>query len=200
MNKYQKTILSLSLVFSLLMLSPTQTKAQAVVPSFPACSNPQGTLKVSYENGIHGIVGNTSQFSGSDSVYIIDDISLIQCFCADDGQGIQTNWWKISSLTQDEIDSLKKLGWLFIPSGSVWGLDSSPYLAKNSDYDCNGVVNENNNSSSGQDSSTAAAAEPKTGSVLGLAATGNSSLIYSLLILGLASILLGKILRRGIRY
>src|SRR3989344_2032580 len=72
-------------------------------PSFPSCSNPQGTKKVSYDSGTHYIVGRETGVSGSDAVYYTGE-NLIQCFCAEDGSGIQTNWWKISSLEQTAID------------------------------------------------------------------------------------------------
>ncbi len=107
----------------------------ADVPNFPSCSNPQGTLKVSYSSGTHYIVGGTG-LSGSDSVYYTGDNSLIQCFCADNGSGIQTNWWKLNTLSQEQIDQLVKLGWVYIPSGSTWGLESASYMAINQYYSC----------------------------------------------------------------
>lgn len=186
MNKYSKLSLFLFLIIAFLVQTSTLVKARVIEPNFPSCSSPQGTVKVSYESGTHGIVGSTSLFTGRDSVYVIDDKTIIQCFCPEDGQGIQTNWWKIDSLTQDEIDALKKSGWIFVPSGSVWGLDSFSYMAKNSDYDCGG----------GGIGGLGLGA----GSVLGLAATGNSPLIYSLLILGFASILLGRVFRKNNRH
>lgn len=108
----------------------------ADVPSFPSCSNPQGILKVSYSSGTHYIVGG-SGVSGSDAVYYTADNALIQCFCADNGSGIQTNWWRIAdSLSQGTIDQLIKLGWFYIPSGADWGLDNVAYLATNQNYTC----------------------------------------------------------------
>ena len=172
-----------------LVQSSTLVKAQVVVPGFPTCSNPTGTLKVSYPSGIHGIPGMTGEFRGSDSIYTIDDKTLIQCFCSEDGKGIQTNWWRIDALTQDEIDILKKLGWLFIPTGSVWGLDESAYLAKNSNYDCGGF--------GGQVLGAAAITDPEIGSVLGLAVTGNSLLVFSLIVIGSVLILFGKQLSKS---
>jgi hypothetical protein len=106
-----------------------------VVPVFPSCSNPQGTLKVSYDSGTHYIVDG-SGMNGSDAVYFTSDITLIQCFCADSGSGIQTNWWKASTLSQSEIDQLVKLGWHYIPTGADWGLENVPYLASNEIYTC----------------------------------------------------------------
>src|SRR3972149_12085302 len=109
----------------------------AEVPNFPSCSNPQGTLKVSYDRGTHYIVGGGGA-PGRDGVYYTGDNTLIQCFCATDGSGIQTNWWKINSLSQEEIDQFVKLGWTYIPSGANWGLDESSYLAINQNYSCGG--------------------------------------------------------------
>jgi len=106
------------------------------LPNFPSCVSPTGTLKVSYTSGLHGIVGNAGEFVGSDSVYVVGDSNLSQCFCSVSGDGIQTNWWKQSSLDQEQIDQLVKDGWIFIPSGLPWGLDDAPYLAKNAGFSC----------------------------------------------------------------
>jgi hypothetical protein len=121
---------------------------------------------------------------------------LIQCFCSEDGSGIQTNWWKISSLTQDEINTLKNLNWVFIPSGSVWGLDDAVYMAKNTDYACGSTSSGDegdNNDSSGEVLGTSTSSSQGQ-AVLGLAATGNSLLLYTLLITGLLFIVSGKLL------
>ena len=114
------------------------------VPSFAVCTNPQGTVKVSYPSGTHGIPGRTDTFNGSDTVYQLTNDTLVQCFCAVDGRGIQTNWWNVSSLTQQEIDTLKNQGWIFIPNGALWGLDEAEYLAINSDYSCQGSTSSSN--------------------------------------------------------
>lgn len=113
----------------------TRTANAYVVPVFPSCSNPQGTLKVSYDSGTHFIVGGSGQ-SGSDAVYLTSDTTLIQCFCANSGSGIQTDWWQAGSLSQSDIDQLVKLGWFYIPTGSNWGLEDTPYLARNENYTC----------------------------------------------------------------
>lgn len=106
------------------------------IPNFPACSNPNGTLMVSYNDGTHGIVGSTAVYQGSDKVYSLENGNALQCFCASDNSGIQTNWWKVSSLDQEEIQTLKNLGWYFIPDGSVWGLQPGMYMAQNTSYSC----------------------------------------------------------------
>ncbi|MBU0569257.1 hypothetical protein KKB40_00555 [Patescibacteria group bacterium] len=198
MNRNRKIVFSLCLFVGIFLQSLTFVKAQVATPDFPTCSNPTGTLKVFYEDGIHGIVGNTFQFSGSDSVYSVDELTLIQCFCSEDGSGIQTNWWKINSLTQDEINTLKNLGWVFVPSGSVWGLDDASYMAKNTDYACGGSTsssddNSNNDESSGEVLGTSTSSD-QGGEVLGLATTGNVSVLYILLITGLLFIASGKLL------
>lgn len=133
-----KSILS---VFSILILllsaganSVTAT-SNITPPDFPTCSAPTGTLKVSYESGVHGIPGQ-GEVTGSDSVYLLENSNVLQCFCAPDTQGIQTNWWKIGSLSAKQIITLKKLGWIYIPSGSVWGLDNTAYMAQNLSFSC----------------------------------------------------------------
>ena len=180
MKNRTKAFLSLVLLIFFLAFSYSSVKAQTP-PSFPSCLNPQGTLKVSYEDGTHGIVGSTITYTGSDKVYSVSDVSLIQCFCADDGSGIQTNWWKVSSLTQAAIDSFKNLGWFFVPSGSVWGLDDEAYLAQNINYSCLGVVLGTGG-----------------GDVLGLATTGNITLIYALASVGSLALFLGISKRRRV--
>jgi len=157
----------------------------AQTPSFPSCVAPQGVLKAQYSSGTHGIPGNTDEHRGSDSVYQVSDTTLVQCFCSENGSGTQTNWWKVSSLSQNEIAVLKSEGWILIPDGSAWGLDQGEYLTKNSSYQC---------SSSGGIGGPVAGA----GQVLGLATTGNIAIIYLLFILG--SVFVGsEILLRKIR-
>jgi len=172
-------------------------------PDFPACSNPQGTLKVKYDSGVHGIPGDPNSYTGSDAVYTVDADRTQQCFCSDSGNGIQTNWWRIGSLTQDEIDTLVNLGWHFIPDGSLWGLDLEPYMALNSTYACGGGSTTSTTTSSGSSSTQgtvlAAAATSQGGSVLGLADTGDIITLYGLSVLGFASIILGTLLQKELR-
>src|SRR6476469_7676231 len=96
--------LFISVVLSLMLFSVAGalSTAQAVIsiPSFPVCSNPTGSLLAQYNSGVHGIVGNTNQFSGSDSVFSLSDGNALQCFCGDNGAGIQTNWLKIGSVSE----------------------------------------------------------------------------------------------------
>jgi hypothetical protein len=174
--------IKISFVVALMFFVLSFKSAFAVdVPNFPACSNPQGALIVSYDSGIHGVAGGNS-YTGSDKVYKIDENSLVQCLCTADGKGIQTNWWKASSLDVTQITTLKSEGWIYIPTGSVWGLDQDAYLAKNIGYSCI------------SDSGTGGGS---IGQVLGLAFTGNIKVIYSIFILGLLFLIYGQILHRA---
>lgn len=145
-------------------------------PTFPTCANPQGTLVVSYGDGTHGIPGSPNSYTGSDAVYRLSDTTLSQCFCSVYGEGIQTNWWKASSLTDAEVAILKSEGWISIPDGSVWGLDPGPYMATNSNYLCGGI--------GGGD-----VLGLGTGGGVELASTGNIRTVYG--VFALAFILLG---------
>ena len=184
------------IIFVYVALFGAETLYALEVPSFPVCSNPQGEVKVRYETGIHGIPGDPNAYSGSDAVYIVDADRTQQCFCSDAGNGIQTNWWRVGSLTQDEIDMLKNLGWHFVPDGSVWGLNPEAYMAFNSTYGCGGGSFSSSTSSNNSSGIVLAAAASTQGSVLGLAATGTLPLMASLMSFGLSSLSLGLVLRK----
>lgn len=178
----------LAFLTSILSFFVLATPVWAVTPpNFPACSNPTGNLVVSYEAGLHGIVGQPNSASGSDKVYSLAEIGNVQCFCAISGEGIQTNWWKTSSLTQDEIEQLKKLGWVYVPTGAVWGLEDTSYMAKNEPYACRSTTS----SSSSQGSVLSTAATDTKPQVLGLAATGDTQMLLTLIILSFTSLILG---------
>lgn len=162
-----------------------------VVPTFPQCTAPQGELIVNYADGTHGIVGSTATYNGSDAVYKLSDIALTQCFCATDGTGIQTNWWKVSSITPEEVTQLINDGWKYVADGSAWGLDPAPYLSQNTTFSCthnngggsnggggssNGSSNSNNNG--GSSGGAVLAAANNLQGVLGLAFTGDSWKLY----------------------
>lgn len=129
---------SIILTISLLILATLAVGAvlAAIQPTFPSCTAPQGVLKVYYPEGIHGIVGKVAGYNGSDSVYSINNQQSLQCYCSVSGQGIQTNWWRVVGLHYRLVSILRFLGWIYIPNGSVWGLEETPYLAKNIDYPC----------------------------------------------------------------
>lgn len=164
------------LTLALGIILTTQGVLAVTPPSFPSCLNPQGETIARYESGSHGVPGRTNDYRGSDTVFKLSGEALTQCLCTDNGQGIQTNWWKINSLSDSDVAVLKNLGWIFIPSGAPWGLEDTRYMAINSEYNCKG----------GQG-----------GQVLGLAATGNILTLYTLLALGSTSLILGFLLRKS---
>lgn len=172
----------------LLLIGTIVPKANAqTVPSFPSCSNPQGSVKVSYSEGTHGIVGNGGTFTGSDTVYTLSDTTSMQCFCADNGDGTQTNWWHAATLTPEEIQILKNQGWISVPNGELWGLAAGEWLALNSSYRCGGGIG-------GGDILAASTSVPD---VLGLATTGNIVTIYALAGFGLASLVVSFLLKKN---
>lgn len=178
------------------------------VPSFPSCNAPQGDVIAHYDSGVHGIVGDSATYTGTDSVYQVSATQNTQCFCSENGIGVQTNWWKISDLSENEIAVLKTEGWIYVPNGALWGLSEGPYLAKNSYYNCKpgiGGGDTSNNSGSSSNSSSNAigggdvlSGATDVGDVLGLAATGDIWLLYATF--GIAFILLGtgaRMIRRS---
>lgn len=154
----------------------------ATTPSFPVCANPQGEVISSYSNGIHGVAGDSKPYSGSDTVYRVSENNATQCLCASDGTGIQTNWWKVSELTQEEISVLTNQGWILIPDGSAWGLDQGQYLARNSNFSCGG---SGGTSSSSENKVGGASAESISSGIFSLANTGNMVFILTVFTLGI---------------
>lgn len=147
-----------SIVISFVLLGFTVQPAFAIdIPNFPTCPNPTGEVISSYADGIHGIAGSTLTYTGSDTVYKVDATRIVQCYCSPDKSGIQTNWWKASSLSPKQKADLIAAGWVYIPDGSVWGLDPSDWMAYNVSFSCNSqstTTNTNNNSGSGSSSSS----------------------------------------------
>ena len=170
------------LLLILFCLNPKQARA-FTIPEFPSCEYPEGTLKVHYDDGIHGIPGDTREHRGIDDVYRITESTLLQCFCPPDGIGIETNWWKFTGLTQENIETLKWLGWTYIPNGTLWGLDNTPYLAISRKYICGGI--------GGGD-----VLGISTGPEFDFASTGNTSSIYALSSLGSILLAAGLFLRK----
>jgi len=184
----QKLILSAILSIALLLGSATSANALEI-PNFPACANPQGQVIASYPSGTHGIPGDPSSYSGSDTVYSLGNGANTQCLCRENGQGIQTNWLDVSGAAQDEIDVLVTQGWIFIPNGTAWGLSNAPYLAKNSTYTCIGSEGASaTNTSSGPSGETSS-----IDTILNLASTGNTLFILAVLLLGTALLSFGLI-------
>lgn len=171
----------LAIVALFLFVGASRVSATTDIPNFPACSSPSGSVKVSYASGIHGIPGDSGEYVGSDIVYTISDSSLVQCFCAATGTGIQTNWWKQDSLSQEQLNSLTSQGWILIPDGSAWGLDPVPYLAKNSPFSCGGGQITTTSTGSGQPGAGPApvcdSAKPGTPVLLSVTRTGSTALL-----------------------
>lgn len=174
-------------IFTMLALLSVQTVQAIDLPEFPHCANPGGTVVAKYDSGIHGVPGNPTTFSGKDTVYKLDDKRIVQCLCLSDNTGIQTNYWKTSSLSQDEIETLRKLDWIFIPNGAAWGLDESSYMANNSTISCGATL-----------SSSTANSGVGGGSVLGLAATGGQVELIGLSSLGIAILTAGILLKKRV--
>lgn len=158
----------------------------ANAPDFPSCTSPSGEIKVEYVSGQHAIVGESVLREGSDKVYSLFDGNTLQCFCPENGQGIQTNWWKFGQLSQEQIDSLKVQGWHFVPDGTDWGLTADPYLAKNEDYDCkpNGAGDPPSRGQGGGDVLSS------------LAPTGDNTRYIGLVSLGVALVAVGLLLKK----
>ncbi len=135
---YLPTFLILALSVALLL----SAKAFAFEePVFPNCINPQGLILASYDTGVHGIIGDYSIHTGKDTVYKVSDTTVMQCFCDEmNTNGIQTNWWNASDLTEEQVEYFEEKGWMYTTNGADWGLDQAPYLAKNTSFDCKECV------------------------------------------------------------
>lgn len=170
-------------------------------PNFPSCLNPNKEPIVQYSTGIHGVPGRTESYSGEDKVYLLDGGHYLQCLCTVNGSGIHTNWWKTSSLTEEEVSSLKASGWILIPDGSLWGLEKATYMAQNIDYSCQGgssssSSSSNSSSSNSSDGQVQGASTTRFGQVLGLATTGTLPAIASYFVLGSILVLVSRLLKK----
>lgn len=187
-----KQFLSTVTTIIILTLLLPQAAFAVTEPTFPSCTNPQGAVKAHYDTGIHGIAGNSGQFTGADTVYTLTNGTLLQCYCPNNGQGIQTNWWDATTLSSRDIQTLQQNGWIYEPFGADWGLNNDPYLAKNTSYTCaatavvESTVQENTNTGHTDPTSTVAQ----------LANTGNSMMLYGFLIAGISNLAAGLHLRK----
>lgn len=186
-------------------LSSVNVFAQIAPPSFPSCLNPQGEVTSSFSDGIHGIPGNTQSFSGNDIVYTVTPTTVLQCFCSPTGDGIQSDWWKVTDLTPEQIQTFVTAGWVFVPDGSVWGLDAAPYLVQNISFTCSGPSGgppgnsspgPSSSSPSSSNGSSSSSSNGTVGEVLGLASTGNIVVIASWFALGFVLTAVGLLLRK----
>jgi hypothetical protein len=174
------------------------------VPDYPICTNPTGSLKVQYDLGLHAIAGENTLREGSDKVYWLENGNALQCFCpVEGGNGIQTNWLKILGISDQEKQSFVSSGWLYVAKGLDWGLDASPYLARNISYDCKPVLTPSPTAVPTASPSQTVTPDSQgsiggggTRSVLGLAATGDNASYVALICLGLAFISGGLLLRK----
>lgn len=200
-----KRIILFFFIFLILPVPASRVFANEI-PEFTSCVNPQGQIKASYESGTHGVAGRPGLFEGKDVVYSISGNAVTQCFCAIDGIGVQTNFWKIPALTEPEIEALKLQGWIYIPNGALWGLENTPYMAKNSDFSCKGTGSgANTGSSDSGNSSSNSVVNSNQGSlsggigrVLGLASTGNSIFLLGTALTSGLSLLLGLIFKKRV--
>lgn len=171
--------------------------AQAVtIPTFPSCTATQGSIIAYYAHGTHGVPGDTTTYTGSDTVYKVDDVRVLQCLCPENGEGVQTLWWQYGALSEDDLATLLMKGWVWIPNGTAWGLNDAPYLAKNSSFSCVGrggaVAGASAESADGRGGTGAGVRN--VGQVLGaqLAATGTMKWGVTALATGLFLWILGK--------
>lgn len=183
-----KIITAISLLLAVFLTTTETALALGQAPNFPSCANPQGSLKVRYESGSHAVIGYSESFSGEDEVYWVEGGIALQCLCPSSGDGIQTNWWNVPGISQQEIDRYKSLGWHFVPTGRDWGLLDDPYLAKNESFSCKSGGEGGGGIGGGSSSS-----------VLGLASTGDNTLYIGLVCLGLSLISGGLLLRSPLR-
>lgn len=195
-------ILSFTAAFLVYFCITVYPVTAQTLPTFSSCINPTGTIIAQYLSGTHGIAGVNETKVGSDIVYRLTADTVLQCFCTSDGQGIQTNWWRVADLTKSEIDGFVALGWIYVPDGSLWGLDASPYIVKNLNYLCIGglgggeVSSSTTTSVSTSSSSGSSGGGGGIGSVLGLAWTGSLVSILTLFTVGLLFIALGLFPKR----
>lgn len=172
-------------------LSVAKSANAATTPNFPSCIAPTGSLKVNYDSGVHGIPGDSNTYTGKDSVYTISENALTQCFCPTNGAGIQTNWVKAGVYSENDVKVLTAQGWIYVPTGKVWGLEDTPYLAKNESYSCRGSETRVGGASDSKSNSS------NNSGVLGLASTGNFTVLVGSAILGAIFLLVGIFFRRN---
>jgi hypothetical protein len=170
MNKLFTIILAL--ILSLTAVQPVAASgAKTNGVEFGSCVNPQWSVSQVNKGNDHGVVGHTESYAGTDTIYKSGGNAL-QCLCIENGKGVETKWMDASGLSDSQVATYKKEGWIYVATGSNWGLKDVPYLAKNSDFACKSKE----------------AAAPKVST---LASTGNVSFIYFLILMGAASLIAG---------
>ena len=188
--------LILALIFLIFGL---QSQVWATAESdFPLCANPSGEIRAKYDSGVHGVIGDEREYQGADTVYSLGSGDYTQCLCPLSGDGIQTNWMNAQNIPEDDQKILISKGWIYTPDGSVWGLDSTAYLAKNSNYICSAQAaagEESANTASVSQSSRSANEDQIASSkrdIFNLASTGHLKSIIVILALGVLLMLGSK--------
>jgi len=186
---FRRFLIVLSIVLLISEVSAGSVSA-VTIPDFPACYNPPDSIRALHNDGLHGVVGNVSEYRGKDTVYNVEGGNFLQCLCTDDGEGIQTAWWRASSLSETDIQTLKNQGWYYVLDGKLWGLDNIPYMAKNNEYACREGEKEENGGGEVLGASI--------GSFASLAATGDKVVVYSSIAIaaGVVFLLLGFFINR----
>ena len=195
--------LSLTLLGLLLTVAIFAKSVAASEVQFSSCLTPTGSVVADYLNGTHGIAGQGS-IEGHDTVYALGEGNALQCLCAANGSGTQTNWLKISELSEDQIKVYQNQGWIYIPDGSAWGLSQGSYLAQNSSYSCGGSSTTNSGGGDGKTDGRTDGRSDGLGSIVqaakgsaGLASTGNITFVLSILGAGIILTLIGLFMRKN---
>ncbi|HSA83531.1 MAG TPA: hypothetical protein VLF20_01440 [Patescibacteria group bacterium] len=109
-----------SIVFLFVFLFAFIGSVSAIVfPDFGSCLNPRIAASQVNSGTNHGVVGSSTAYSGTDSIYRLSDGNVLQCLCQDNGDGIQTIWFRASSMTQEDSAYLLANGWIYVPTGSA---------------------------------------------------------------------------------
>lgn len=193
----KKSIIATSIVTSLFMSAALPVYANPT--EFGSCVNPQWSKTQENHGANHGVIG-VGTFSGVDSIYESNG-NVMQCLCADNGAGYQTNWVKAQS--HEQVESMKAQGWMYVPEGQDWGLAKGPYMAKNEAYTC---VNCTPTPTTTVTPTVTTVPGPTTENKVGgasannssspLASTGNALIIYISLLAGAVALILGMVLKK----
>ena len=201
MNLIKTTALFITLAGATLVLSKNAF-AQDNSQTFTSCLTPTGQVIANYTDGNHGIPGLGSKI-GKDAVYALGNGNAMQCFCGTDGAGTQTNWKKISDLSEDEVKIHENQGWIYVPDGSAWGLDEGSYLAQNISYSCGGSSITQSSRGDGLSDGLTDGRSDGRGSIVqsargsNLASTGNILFVLAFLVTGVFLIVTGLFLRKN---
>lgn len=136
---YRSSVLAFSFVGFMVSagLMPTNQTLATEMPSYADCSTLIGTTGdwSSQTTGTHHIPGQEVPIAGTDNVYYVSGDHFNQCLCPIEGSGIQTIWWNVDGMSDEEIATYTQNGW-YLLNGQAWNLRDHKYLAKNSNYSC----------------------------------------------------------------